>query len=240
MERQAPEERRRWWWPEYERRESFKQGRQENYGPERYGREGYRSEETGADWRAYGPHTGKGPRGYRRSDQRIYDDVCERLMMDGRIDAGDIDVEVHNAEVTLNGAVADRQAKRLAEEVAERVAGVTDVQNRLRVREYSREGEGRYGREPSYGEESRYREEYRYGRGSSVRNAIREGMEVIDTTGDRVGRVKEIRESDFTVDRRLEPDIGVDYKAVVEVRDRVFIDSDVPDRLTRMGDFPHQ
>lgn len=239
MESRQADEGRRWWWPEYERRQDFREGERGEYdrNEERYGREQYRGEEA-ADWKRHGPYTGKGPRGYRRSDEHIYENVCEWLMVDGRIDAGEIDVEVHNGEVSLNGTVADRQAKRRAEELAESVPGVTDVQNRLRVRESYREAQGAYRGDARSREEARYGHESRFGRGSSVREAIRQGMEVIDRTGDNVGRVKELQQNGFTVDRRLEPDIGIDYRAVVDVRDRVYIDADIPDRLTRMGDFP--
>lgn len=40
---------------------------------------------------------------------------------------------VHAGEVTLSGTVADREQKRRSEDVIETVAGVKDVQNRLRV-----------------------------------------------------------------------------------------------------------
>ena len=38
-----------------------------------------------------------------------------------------------NGEVTLTGSVPDRHAKRLAEDLAEDVWGVRDVQNQIRV-----------------------------------------------------------------------------------------------------------
>jgi osmotically-inducible protein OsmY len=59
--------------------------------------------------------------------------VNERLMRHGDIDATDIEVTVSNGEVTLSGAVDDRRTRRLAEDVAENVTGVTNVINRLRV-----------------------------------------------------------------------------------------------------------
>ncbi len=86
---------------------------------------------------ARGPHTGRGPRGYRRSDDRICEEVCDRLEQHGWIDASELDVEVHNGEVTLKGDVDSRQQKRLAEDIAEGVAGVKDVHNELRVHEHS-------------------------------------------------------------------------------------------------------
>ena len=86
--------------------------------------------------RAYeprGPYTGYGPRGYHRSDERIHEDVCERLTEHGDVDARDIEVGVVDGEVMLTGTVASRTQKRLAEDIADAVAGVTEVHNRLRV-----------------------------------------------------------------------------------------------------------
>jgi hypothetical protein len=82
---------------------------------------------------ARGPYVGLGPRGYHRSDERIHEEVCERLTEHGDIDATDVEVGVEGGEVTLSGTVATRSQKRLAEDVADGVAGVVDVDNRLRV-----------------------------------------------------------------------------------------------------------
>jgi osmotically-inducible protein OsmY len=79
-------------------------------------------------------HRGKGPRGYRRSDARIQEDVSDRLTDDPDVDASDITVTVKEGEVTLDGHVDTRFAKRRAEDGAEDVSGVTHVQNNLRVR----------------------------------------------------------------------------------------------------------
>ncbi|GLC62047.1 hypothetical protein PLESTB_001833800 [Pleodorina starrii] len=78
-------------------------------------------------------HRGTGPKGYIRSDERIKEDVSERLMDDGQLDASDIEVMVQDGEVTLTGTVPERFAKRHAEDVAERASGVKHVQNNLRV-----------------------------------------------------------------------------------------------------------
>jgi len=80
-----------------------------------------------------GGFRGKGPRGYRRSDERIRDDVNESLTDDHHVDASDIEVEVRDGEVTLSGTVRSRDQKRHAEEVIEQLSGVVDVHNRLRV-----------------------------------------------------------------------------------------------------------
>jgi osmotically-inducible protein OsmY len=79
-------------------------------------------------------HRGKGPRGYQRSDERIADDVHQRLFDDHLLDASDIEVTVSAREITLNGTVDSREAKRHAENCADAVSGVEHVQNNLRVR----------------------------------------------------------------------------------------------------------
>lgn len=76
---------------------------------------------------------GRGPKNYQRSDDRIRDDINDRLTDDGWIDASDIEVSVSGREVTLSGHVATREEKRRAEDIAEGVSGVTHVQNNLRV-----------------------------------------------------------------------------------------------------------
>ncbi|MES2034378.1 MAG: BON domain-containing protein [Pseudomonadota bacterium] len=80
-----------------------------------------------------GEHKGRGPKGYRRSDDRIREDINDRLTDDGRLDATHVDVQVIEGEVTLTGTVDSREAKRRAEDIAERVTGVGDVQNNLRI-----------------------------------------------------------------------------------------------------------
>jgi hypothetical protein len=80
-----------------------------------------------------GPHAGRGPKGYQRSDERIREDLCERLTQHGQLDAGDMEIKVHNREVTLTGTVQNRQAKRLAEDIAEAISGVSEVHNQLRI-----------------------------------------------------------------------------------------------------------
>jgi hypothetical protein len=80
-----------------------------------------------------GDHRGRGPKNYRRSDERIRDDVNDRLTEDSWLDAGAIEVSVENADVTLTGTVRSREDKRRAEILAEGVSGVDNVQNNLRV-----------------------------------------------------------------------------------------------------------
>ena len=84
-------------------------------------------------------YRGRGPKNYRRSDERIKEDINDRLS-EGYLDASDIEVEVQSTEVVLTGTVNSRADKRRAEAVAESVTGVSNVENRLRVKQtdYSR------------------------------------------------------------------------------------------------------
>jgi hypothetical protein len=83
--------------------------------------------------RPRGEFSGMGPRGYRRSDERIREDVCQCLTDDHHIDASDIEVAVNDREVVLTGTVSSRMQKRHAEDLIERLPGVRDVINSLRV-----------------------------------------------------------------------------------------------------------
>ena len=86
-------------------------------------------------WQVPGPYTGRGPRDYQRSDERIQEDILDRLTQHGQIDASDISVQVSSGDVTLTGAVNTRQEKHMAEDVAESVTGVRDIQNQIKVRQ---------------------------------------------------------------------------------------------------------
>lgn len=93
-------------------------------------------ERRGGAWRlAEGGYRGRGPSGYTRSDERIREDVSDRLTDDPGLDASNIEVRVSNGEVTLSGMVNSRWDKRRAEDIADDVSGVKHVQNNLRVRQ---------------------------------------------------------------------------------------------------------
>jgi osmotically-inducible protein OsmY len=77
---------------------------------------------------------GKGPKGYVRSDERIREDICDRLSDDDEVDASDITVSVKEGIVTLEGTVPDRRTKHRAEDIADSTSGVRDVSNSLRAR----------------------------------------------------------------------------------------------------------
>jgi osmotically-inducible protein OsmY len=95
--------------------------------------------------RVKGAFSGKGPKNYVRSDERIHEDVCEHLTHHPYVDASDIEVTVRDGEVTLSGTVDARMVKRAAEDVCEHVRGVKDVHNYLRVRPQEAETAGGIG-----------------------------------------------------------------------------------------------
>jgi osmotically-inducible protein OsmY len=78
-------------------------------------------------------YSGQGPRGYQRSDDRIREDVCDRLTDDPWVDASEVEVTVRGGEVTLSGSVRDRNDKRRTEDMIEGISGVREVHNNLRV-----------------------------------------------------------------------------------------------------------
>ena len=96
-----------------------------------------------------GQHKGKGPRGYQRSEERIKEDVCDRLCDHPAIDASNINIEVSGTEVVLTGTVASKDEKRRAEDIAESVSGVRNVENRIKVDSSSSSGSSVSGRRDS-------------------------------------------------------------------------------------------
>lgn len=79
-------------------------------------------------------HVGRGPRGYQRSDERIMEDIAERLMREDSVDVRDVELHVSGGHVTLEGTVPERRMRYAIEDIAAECAGVRDVDNRIRVR----------------------------------------------------------------------------------------------------------
>ncbi len=79
-------------------------------------------------------HRGKGPRSWRRPDDRLMEEISDALYEDPGVDASDVEVSVDNGDVILTGFVEDRYMKRHAADIAEEIPGVTNVENRLRAR----------------------------------------------------------------------------------------------------------
>ena len=128
------------WGSEQRERDNDYQGSQ--YGSSEYDYRGgslygggYGRNDFGGQRQTQGPGTfrGRGPRGYRRSDERIREDVCDCLTDDPQLDASNLEVTVKECEVTLSGIVNRREDKRRAEDLVESISGVKDVRNNLRV-----------------------------------------------------------------------------------------------------------
>jgi osmotically-inducible protein OsmY len=80
-----------------------------------------------------GQYRGVGPKGYRRTDQKILEDISDLLTYASDVDASEIDVQVKDGIVTLEGFVDSRATLRRAEEIVESVPGVSDLKNQLKV-----------------------------------------------------------------------------------------------------------
>jgi osmotically-inducible protein OsmY len=77
---------------------------------------------------------GGGARLRRKTDDSLAQEIHEILTSDPELDATDVEVFVEGGAVTLGGVVEHPDAKLLAEELTESVAGVRLVHNRLVVR----------------------------------------------------------------------------------------------------------
>ena len=100
-----------------------------SFGP-LYGKERVRVRELPPD-----NHRGRGPKGYRKSDEAIKEDVSEALYRSTEVDASEIEVFVSQGHVTLKGTVINRFQKKQAEAAVEHLAGVDDVFNELYIRD---------------------------------------------------------------------------------------------------------
>ena len=99
-------------------------------------------------------YRGLGPQSYKRPDERIRDDIYERLTDDHHIDARAIMVEVNQGNVTLTGTVIERRMRYAAEDLVESVMGVANINNQLRVQQESPSSGASATGEPSAGTSS--------------------------------------------------------------------------------------
>ncbi|MGZ3775399.1 MAG: BON domain-containing protein [Pseudobdellovibrionaceae bacterium] len=83
-------------------------------------------------------YAGIGPKNYRRSDELIYEEICEVLTLDPDIDASEIDVKVHKGIATLSGEVETKTLRAYAEESIGHVFGIKEIRNIIKVPEHSR------------------------------------------------------------------------------------------------------
>jgi osmotically-inducible protein OsmY len=81
------------------------------------------------------------PAGFRRCDSDIAAELRQRLVDDVGFDAGGVEVEVKDGEVTLRGVVRNGGDMQRAEAHACAIPGVTVVRNELQPKEPLRESE---------------------------------------------------------------------------------------------------
>jgi len=108
------------------------------YGYDPQTRSGYRAYDDGRDPpRSEWDYEHRQARRDGPSDRVLWAVIMERLDDERRLDLREVEVEVRNGEVTLNGVVRHKADKRRIEDVAD-IQGVRNVQNNLRVRERGR------------------------------------------------------------------------------------------------------
>lgn len=77
-------------------------------------------------------YRGVGPKGYRRSDARVREHVCDQLLLDPYLDASRIVVRVANGRVVLTGSVPNERMRESAVAVASNAAAGA-VDDKLQV-----------------------------------------------------------------------------------------------------------
>jgi len=115
-----------------------------NYGSGEFG-QGYGGQSGSASNRSGGSESAgyasaqrsgpirRGPKGWQRSDERLKEDISERLYDTQHIDSSEVTVDVTEGKVTLEGTVSDRYMKHAIEDLVDQCPGVKDIENRIRV-----------------------------------------------------------------------------------------------------------
>ena len=122
---------------QYDQQYGQRFGQQQRYGQPQQGQPQYGQRPGYSPYVGY-PDTrarrfGTGPKGYQRSDERLKEDISERLMEAHHIDSSDVSVEVRGAKVVLEGTVPSRHMKHAIEDLVDVCPGVQDIDNRVRV-----------------------------------------------------------------------------------------------------------
>lgn len=120
----------------YGRGEGYGYGGESRFGTqsERFGWIGREAPAGREGWG--GRFIGRGPKGYTRSDERLREEVCDRLTAVD-LDVSEVEVTVKNAEVTFTGTVQDRWTKHAVEDIADHVLGVREIHNQVVVKRQS-------------------------------------------------------------------------------------------------------
>jgi osmotically-inducible protein OsmY len=100
---------------------------------EKIGRYKYQSKKI-SDQPDISQNRGRGPQGFRRTDETLKEDVSEALYRCTDVDASEILIEVSLGKVTMKGFVEDVVQKDAAVKAIENLAGIEEVYNEIRVR----------------------------------------------------------------------------------------------------------
>lgn len=118
----------------YGMNDSYQGGNDRNWSGSNWGDDqAWRGRSISSDFGRNQGFGGRAPKGYTRSDERVRDDVCERLYHAQEVDVSDVTVEARNGTITLEGTVPHRAMKHRIEDLCEHCIGVNDVDNRIRV-----------------------------------------------------------------------------------------------------------
>lgn len=115
---------------------SYGQGAYGGYGQGEMGRSSGQGGQSWGNWGQSGQigrSQRRGPKGYQRSDERLQEEICERLMTRWDLDSSEVSVQVSQGEVTLEGVVPERRMRHEIENLVDDCHGVKDIDNRIRV-----------------------------------------------------------------------------------------------------------
>ncbi|MGE3609426.1 MAG: BON domain-containing protein [Bacteriovoracaceae bacterium] len=77
---------------------------------------------------------GVGPKDWKRSDERLKEDVCKILYQSHEVDPSDLEVEVKNSCVYLKGTIESRGMRNVAEDLILSIPGIEDVFSNLKIK----------------------------------------------------------------------------------------------------------
>jgi hypothetical protein len=90
--------------------------------------------EAGTRWNAHlrPDFSGRGPKGWKLSDEKLKERICDVLMQSHDVDPSHFEVVVEDGVVTLKGEIQSKGMKRVAEDLVGSIPGVIDVFTELK------------------------------------------------------------------------------------------------------------
>lgn len=78
-------------------------------------------------------YAGSGPKGWRISDEKLQERVCEVLTHSHEVDPTEMEVSVEEGVVYLKGQIRSRGMKNVAIDLVDSIPGVMDVFTQLKI-----------------------------------------------------------------------------------------------------------